>query len=89
MSDMSREEIKEIADSAARLAVSRMLLVLGVDASDPKSMIELQADLAYTRKWRKSVEKMSTITMGAAITTIVTGIAALIWIGLKISLGRA
>lgn len=80
---MTQEEMKAVAEEAAMNAIHRFLLVLGVDAEDPKSLLELQADLAHLRVWRKSVTELKRVGLGAAITTVTTGVLALLWMKLQ------
>lgn len=86
----SREEIREIAGEAAEQAVSRMLLALGVDASDPEAVIAMQADFKHLRSWRESTEAVKRHSLKAAVTVIVTaGLGAvLVFFGIRATTGN-
>lgn len=89
---MSPEQVKDIADAAAdaaaEKAIHRIFLALGIDASDIKSMLEVQADLAHLRKWRKSIERVHTVSLGTAVTVVLTGVFAALWLGVKAMVGK-
>ncbi len=81
----SREEMKEIADEAAERALSRFFLALGVDASRPEAIMEMQRDFQHLRSWRKSVDAVQAHSLKAAVTVIVTGFVGwlLVVVGFK------
>lgn len=92
-------EVQDIAERAAKAAVSEILLTLGIDTRNPldaqkdfvvlREMRELmrdtefQADLAHIRKWRKSVEAIQTKGLLTVVGLLVTGIVTLLVAGLK------
>ena len=80
---MTEAEVKRVASEAATAAVNELLLKMGVDVSDPKALIEMQADFAHTRKWRKSVETVQRQSLITAIGILVTGFAGALWMALK------
>lgn len=81
---LSSSEIQHIASVTAEEAVRKTLLVMGVDVSDPKSIQEMQYDMAHVRRWRKSVETVQRQSLIAAIGVIVSGIAAAIWMAISL-----
>ena len=72
--------MEEIAELAAKKAVTDMFVRLGVDPEDP---LEAQKDFAHLRKWRKSVEAMSMKAMMTALVTLVTGLLAAVYVGVR------
>ena len=73
MTGLSVDEIKQIAEEAAKTAVRELLVAMGVDAQDPHSLIEMQKDFAHIRIWRESTETIKNHGLIAAVTFIVTG----------------
>ena len=57
----------------ARAVVVELLLTMGVDASDPKSLSELQLDFAHVRGWRRGTQAIKTSGLRAGVTFLVTG----------------
>lgn len=78
---MTRDELEDLNAEVTKNVLSR----LGFDVDNPK---EVRADLEHLRRWRVSVNKVSTIGMGAAITTIVSGLLAAVWIGVSHLIGQ-
>lgn len=83
MIPLSSSEIQHIANETAKAAVRDTLLAMGVDVSDPKSIQEMQYDMAHVRRWRKSVETVQRQSLIAAIGIIVSGIAGAIWMAIS------
>lgn len=77
------EDVERIASRAAQTALRDMLVVMGVDANDPKAMIEMQKDFAHVRAWRTSVDKMRTQGLLTAIGIFVTFVSGGIWLALR------
>jgi len=50
--------------------------------------VNLRADLAHLRKWRKSVEQAQGLTFKVVLTMIVTGFCGAVWLGVKTVLGK-
>ena len=82
---MTREEVKEVASEAADAAVMRMLLALGVDASDPEAVIAMQSDFRHLRAWREASDTVKRHSLKTAVSVLVTGAVAylLVFFGLK------
>ena len=84
-----REAVSTAVNEAVSTAVKETLLNIGLDADDKlrtqAHMIairevadmmhnpEYQADLAHLRKWRRSVEQVSTVGIKTAVGVIITG----------------
>ncbi len=82
--DMGREELRlmmaEVAKAAAQEAVTETLLRMGLKADDP---IEAQKDFQHLRQWRKSTQSLGMKATAAALTLMVSGALAALWVGLK------
>jgi hypothetical protein len=70
---------QEIEDIVKR-ATLETLAALGFDTSKP---LDLQADMAHLRKWRKSVEQIERVGWGAIVTTLIGGGLGALWLGFK------
>ncbi|MER9833424.1 hypothetical protein NKJ28_00405 [Mesorhizobium sp. M0145] len=77
---MTEDEVKAIADQAARAAVKETLLTLGFAVDKP---IEAQADMQFIRKLRESTETVKRQTLITAVGVITVGILGLIWLAIK------
>jgi hypothetical protein len=77
---MSKDDIEAIAEEAADKAIHRLFLTLGIDVTDSKDVIALQADLKHVRVWRESTKTVKDHALRTAIGVIVAG--GLGWIGL-------
>jgi hypothetical protein len=75
---MTREEIKEVAGAAADEAVRKMLLALGVDATNANAIIEMQADFRHLRTWRKGSDTIKEHGLKVVVGTVVTAIVGYI-----------
>jgi hypothetical protein len=83
MIPLSSSEIQHIANETAKAAVRDTLLAMGVDVSDPKSIQEMQYDMAHVRRWRKSVETVQRQSLITALGIVVSGIAGAIWMAIS------
>lgn len=77
---MDNQDFHEIARQAAHETLVQFFLALGIDASDPKALIEVQKDLSQMRNWRESTEAIKNKSIATAITVIVTGALGLAWL---------
>lgn len=97
---MTPNEVKAIAEGAAREAVRETLLTLGIDVRDPikaqTGMAVLRevvfadgfaADMARVRKWCKAVDTVEAKGFLALIGFLVTGALGLIVVGVKTKFG--
>jgi hypothetical protein len=75
---MTRDEVNEISEEAAKKALQSFFLTLGVDVTDPKAVIRMQDDLRFLGNWRESTEAVKRKTLMTAVGFIVTG--ALGWL---------
>lgn len=66
---MTREEIDEVATAA----VHKTLLTIGVDVSNPESILAVQADFQHLRAWRESTEAVKRKALLTAVGIIITG----------------
>lgn len=73
-------------DDVVLKAVATILTSFGIEEDDRK---ELRADFQHLRKWRKSVEQTQTLAFKVIITSIVTGFAGAVWLGIKTMLARS
>jgi hypothetical protein len=76
---MTDEEIRDMARTVAREVVHEMMLTMGVDASKPSGLIEMQKDFQSLREWRRSMESVRRHGLLTAVGVIVVGILGLIW----------
>lgn len=83
MMPLTQSEIKHIADESAKAALREMLVMMGVDANDPKALIEMQQDFAHLRVWRESVEAVRNKGLMVATGILVSGVLAAIWMAFK------
>lgn len=67
-------------DDVVLKAVATILTSFGIEEDD---RFELRADFVHLRKWRKSVEGAQSLTAKIILTTIVTGLAGALWLGVK------
>lgn len=83
MMPLTSSEIEHLASEAAHKAVRETLLMMGVDVTDPKSLIEVQKDFAHTRESRLAIATIKTRAYMVATGTVVAGILAAVWLALK------
>ena len=76
---MNKEDIEEIARTAAREAIREMLIAMGVDTSNPAAMIEMQRDFQSLRSWRESVQTIRRHSLVTAVGVIVVGLLGMIY----------
>jgi len=76
---MTDDEIRDMARTVAREVVHEMMLTMGVDASKPSAMIEMQKDFQSLREWRNSMDAIRRHGLLTAVGVIVLGILGLIW----------
>lgn len=72
-------------DEVVLKAVATILTSFGIEEDD---RLELRADFVHLRKWRKSGEAIGDYGIKAVVTVLVTGFLGLIWLGIKVSLGK-
>ncbi|WP_282609476.1 hypothetical protein [Pelagibius sp. Alg239-R121] len=77
---MNHDDARAIAAAAAREAVERTFVKMGLDTRDPR---EAQADMAYLRSQRRASERVGMALRIAIYTTAITGLLSMLWIGFK------
>lgn len=90
---MTKDEIKEAVaealeqkhDEVVLKTIAIILTSFGIEEED---RIELKADFAHLRRWRKSVEQAQTYTLKAVVTIIATGVLGALWLGIKTAMGK-
>lgn len=80
---ISVELATSIAEAAAKKAVDKALLSLGVDLEKP---LEAQQDFAFLRNQRQASETISKTIKVALILAMVSGAISLLVIGFKFSI---
>lgn len=83
MMPLNDAEIQDIATAAADAAVRKLLLTMGVDASDDKALLEMQKDFAHVRESRLAIAAMKTRAYVVATGVVVSGVIAAVWMALK------
>lgn len=81
--NITNDEIRDIASAAAKEAVREMMVMMGVDTSDPKSLIDMQKDFAQLRDWREAKETIRDKGLAAAVAVIVAGALGAMWLFIK------
>jgi hypothetical protein len=76
MAELNKEELHDLV----RLVVKETLVGLGADVENP---MEMQQDFQSLREWRITADTIKKKTLVVCIGTIVAGIIAAIWIGIK------
>ena len=76
--------LRQIASEAARQAVERTLTSYGIDPENP---FEFQKDMLHLREWRLRAERIQEKGLMTITVIVITGIAAMIWIGFRTKLG--
>lgn len=79
---MSQDQMEDIADKAAKRAIEELFLRVGIDVKDPKGVIELQKDFAYTRETREGKEEFVKKGKHVLIASFITGALAVLVNGL-------
>ena len=77
--------MREIARHAAKEAVEATFTKLGFDIHEPTAM---QADMLFIRNWRMAQRQVRKVSIGTAAGIVVTGVCAMIWMGIKGEMGR-
>lgn len=97
---LTKDEIENIAETAAKKAMHDLLLTLGIDVHDPLKAQrdfailrevgdlvrdpEFRKDIEHTRRWRLTLESLQTKGALALVAAFVSGAAAMIWVGFKV-----
>lgn len=78
---LQEERLQRMEHAIVDRAVSASLAAWGIDATDKDELKELKLDQTHNRKWRKSVERASTVTLTTAIGVLVSGFLGMMYIG--------
>ena len=73
------------ADEVVLKTIATILTSFGIEDED---RIEMRADFQHLRRWRKASEQAQSFTFKALVTIIVSGIAGVVWLGIKTRLGQ-
>lgn len=78
---LTEDQIKDIV----RTTVETTLTTLGINHQDP---IEMQADFAHLRRWRKATNQATNLGFITLVTTITAGVLGAIWLGFQTMVGK-
>jgi len=81
---VTKHQALHLAQEAGRAAVHELFTALGVDASDPKAVIQQQVDFAYLRRQRQNADKFSIWMKLTIFGFAASGCATAFWQGFKI-----
>lgn len=97
---LSKPEVEQIASEAVR----KTLLAIGIDVNDPIEaqrdfaiMREISAlardpefrkDVEHMRRWRTAMDGAAKKGFLTLVAIAVTGLAAIVWTGFKVTLGK-
>ena len=73
------------ADEVVLKTIATILTSFGIEEED---RIELRADFQHLRRWRKSTEQITRAGWKAIVAVIVSGVCGLVWLGIKVALGK-
>jgi hypothetical protein len=77
--------LEHTQNELAERVAQKVLATLGLDEDETK---DIRADFAHLRKWRQSMERVHTVGWTAAMTFVVTGLLAALWLGVKSAIGK-
>jgi hypothetical protein len=80
---VTRDEMNKTAEEAADRAIGKLFLTLGVNLSDPKSVIAFQDDLRFLANWRESTQAVKRKALLTAVGVIITGALGFFWLALR------
>lgn len=83
MVPLTSSEIEDLTNEVAKKAVRETFLALGVNASEPQSIIEMQRDFAHIRESRLAFAAMKTRAYLVVTGTVVTSILTAIWLAVR------
>lgn len=72
-------------DEVVLKTIATILTSFGIEEED---RIELRLDFQHLRRWRKSTEQITRASWRAIVTVIVTGFCGLVWLGVKVVMGK-
>jgi len=71
---MDEREYEQIAEKVAEKVMGRLFLFMGINAEDPKELVEFQKDFARLRGWRRNYEIVRSRGIAAATGFVITGV---------------
>jgi hypothetical protein len=80
---LTSSEIEHIASAAAKKAVHETLLMLGVDASEPDEIKEMQRDFAHLREFRQSIVAVRRHSWKIVVGILLSGVAGAVMLAFK------
>ena len=80
---VTRHQAHQIGKRAGQAAAVEILTAIGINATSPKDIIQVQVDMAHLRRERLAAEEAPKIIKKAAITVFVTGIIAILILGFR------
>lgn len=83
MARSDEEEVNRLAQVIAEKTVHEMLTKLGIDASSPDKLLQLQKDFAFLRSLREMYADTARHGIRAMFAAILIGIGAILWTSFK------
>ncbi|MBR1206629.1 MULTISPECIES: hypothetical protein [unclassified Bradyrhizobium] len=80
-----RSEFEQVAKMAAKEAVSETFLMLGVDVSNPASVISVQGQFSFLRNMHYAARHLRNVIIAGVVGAMVTGAVWAFWTGFKVS----
>lgn len=80
MSDLTRQELEQVATLAAQKTAEALFERLGIDTENVR---ESQADFAHLRKQRLASEQIGKLAARTLLTIFITGLCSTLVLGLK------
>lgn len=63
--------------------VEQVFLEMGIRVDSPSAIIEYQEDQQFVRELRETTETIKRRGIGAMVTLLIAGVAAMVWLGFK------
>lgn len=80
---MTEDDMERLIERVSTHVITETFRTLGINVKDEKEVAEYRRDIEYGRAWRLAVQRGTRMSMGVAITVIVTGFFAMIAMGVK------
>ncbi|WP_029080732.1 hypothetical protein [Bradyrhizobium sp. th.b2] len=78
-------DLEKIAKMAAKEAVSETFLSLGMDVSNPASVISVQGQFSFLRNMHYAARHLRNVIIAGVVGAIVSGAVWAFWAGFKVS----
>ncbi|MHC2462138.1 hypothetical protein [Bradyrhizobium embrapense] len=85
MTTASNGDLERIAKMAAKEAVSETFLSLGMDVSNPASVISVQGQFSFLRNMHYAARHLRNVIIAGVVSAIVSGAVWAVWTGFKAS----